>query len=563
MIARLGGFLLMALSHGCFGLLRWPKIWWDAGNPLACQRRALRRILAANADTRLGRQFDFRHIEEPAAYAERVPPLDYEFLRPYISRQIDTGVPEIVAESPIFFAKTSGTTGDPKYLPVTRSSLSTLRETLGLLSFRQFLSRPSAFTGGVLTLTSGPKEGMLQNGIAYGSASGLAYMQSPRLFARKFLLPPEVLSVDDFELRYLLVLAIGMRRPDTTYIATANPSTLLVLQEHLARHGAQLLDGLEHGRFLDEYTLPHSLSNLLASLLRSNRHNSARLRHQLQLNGRLLLADLWPKARMLATWTGGSCGLALNATLKVLPSGITVMDLGYLSSEFRGTVPLWPADSAGLPSFRENYFEFVEQSAWESGQHCFLGLHQLERNRRYHVFVTTPTGLYRYDMNDILEVTGFFRKTPLLRFIQKGKGVTSITGEKLYEGQMLQAWQDIDQAHAIGAAFFLAVADIQSARYLVYIETPSHSCDIHQLAQNLDRVLSNINAEYRDKRRSGRLNPIEIALLQPGTGQRYRESKVRSGLRDSQFKLVSLCYKELLDYPFDDAVIPHGNPASP
>ena len=68
--------------------------------------------------------------------------------------------------------------------------------------------------------------------------------------------------------------------------------------------------------------------------------------------------------------------------------------------------------------------------------------------RRYYVLFTTAAGLYRYFMNDLVEVTGFFHRTPLLRFVQKGKGVTSLTGEKLYEAQAIEAVQDVSGAAA-------------------------------------------------------------------------------------------------------------------
>ena len=53
--------------------------------------------------------------------------------------------------------------------------------------------------------------------------------------------------------------------------------------------------------------------------------------------------------------------------------------------------------------------------------------------------MSTQTGLYRYFMNDIVRVTGKFHETPTIQFVQKGKGVTNITGEKLYESQVIQA----------------------------------------------------------------------------------------------------------------------------
>ena len=67
------------------------------------------------------------------------------------------------------------------------------------------------------------------------------------------------------------------------------------------------------------------------------------------------------------------------------------------------------------------------------------------RRKGFHpdVLVMTATGLYRYFMNDLVETIGFFRATPLLRFVQKGKGVTSLTGEKLYEAQAIEAVRSV------------------------------------------------------------------------------------------------------------------------
>jgi hypothetical protein len=57
----------------------------------------------------------------------------------------------------------------------------------------------------------------------------------------------------------------------------------------------------------------------------------------------------------------------------------------------------------------------------------------------YFVFVTTVSGLYRYDMNDIIEVVGMYEQAPLIRFVQKGEVVISLTAEKLYEVQVIAA----------------------------------------------------------------------------------------------------------------------------
>ena len=52
-------------------------------------------------------------------------------------------------------------------------------------------------------------------------------------------------------------------------------------------------------------------------------------------------------------------------------------------------------------------------------------------------------------------------------------GVTSITGEKLYEGQFLDAMQELDSQHR--AIFYLLLADEDASRYVLYLESSDAS----------------------------------------------------------------------------------------
>ena len=59
-----------------------------------------------------------------------------------------------------------------------------------------------------------------------------------------------------------------------------------------------------------------------------------------------------------------------------------------------------------------------------------------------------------------MRVTGFLHRTPLLEFVQKGKGVTSITGEKLYEAQVLAAVRAaMDDSSDCALRFVMMLAD--------------------------------------------------------------------------------------------------------
>lgn len=66
---------------------------------------------------------------------------------------------------------------------------------------------------------------------------------------------------------------------------------------------------------------------------------------------------------------------------------------------------------------------------------------ELDEGENYYIVLTTPGGLYRYDINDVVRVSGFCNQTPLIEFIRKGRDVTNITGEKLHVNQVIQAME--------------------------------------------------------------------------------------------------------------------------
>ena len=80
--------------------------------------------------------------------------------------------------------------------------------------------------------------------------------------------------------------------------------------------------------------------------------------------------------------------------------------------------------------------EIEEIRAGEKDTHM---LHQLQPGKRYNVVVTTQGGLYRYDMNDIVQVTGYYDNVPMVKIRHKGGTMCSVTGEKLGESHVVQA----------------------------------------------------------------------------------------------------------------------------
>lgn len=529
--------------------------WWPvkhaAGRPAAAQENVLRLLLHKNRDTRFGAEHAFSRLRRPAAYREQVPVQRYETLAPYIEDQRRTGATALTAEPPVFYAQTSGTTGSPKFLPVTASTLAMHRAEQALFTWLQYRACPPAFDGKSFGIMGAAVEGRLDSGHAVGSVSGYLYQSLPRAVQSRCVVPPVVSTIADYDLKYLVILRLALAEPDITYMGTPNPSTFLRLLDVLNTQRDLLADSVATGQFDATAKLSEPVRHAIAERLKPDPGRAARIRG----NGGLSYADLWPRIRLVTTWTGGSCGIALRALRNTLPTGARVMELGYQSSEFRGSLALEAETPGGLPPLHHHYFEFVEAALWDDGNPVFLGLEELKTGKHYYVLVSTAAGLYRYFINDLVEVTGYFRATPLLRFVQKGRGVTNLTGEKLYEAQVIEAVQETAARHRVTPRFFLLVADEESAGYRLYVEPDAQTpTDADTIAIEIDRRLGALNIEYESKRRSGRLPLLTLAWLRPGTEEVWKAACVRAGQREGQYKPAVLLYRKALVIPLDERV---------
>lgn len=550
---------LVVLHARIVALVEGRRIAAAARDPMRIQRALLARILRENRDTTFGRRHGFSRIAGYRDYAERVPVCDYETLRPLVEAEIATGERALTAEPPLYYARTSGTTGLPKDVPLTRSYLKALQGIHHAAVAYQHRRCPEAFAGSILAIVSPAREGVLANGKPFGSASGMVAASTPALVRQKFVVPAPVLAIPDYRVKYLLILRLALARPDITYLGTANAATLLALIKLYREHAPRLIEDLRAGGFFLADRVPAEAWSAARARLQPCPERAAELA-RLQSSGTApRIADLWPELRLVTTWTGGSAGVAVEALRRELAPRTRIHELGYVASEFRGTITLGRRHRTGLPTLHTHFFEFVERDRWDCGEPEFLTLDRIRKGIDYYIFVTTPSGLYRYFINDLVRVNGFLHRTPLLTFAQKGKGVTSITGEKLYEAQVLAAVRGAMAEFGRATRFVMMLADEAARAYRLYVEPdagPGPSAQ--RLAQSVDAKLKEINLEYASKRESGRLEALAAAWLAPDAGEAYKQFCVRQGQREGQFKTVALAYRK--GFAFDLEALVAGGP---
>jgi hypothetical protein len=268
--------------------------------------------------------------------------------------------------------------------------------------------------------------------------------------------------------------------------------------------------------------------------------------------GKLLPADFWPDLELIGCWKGGTVGRHVEGFGDWFDADQEqpkpVRDLGYLSSEARGSIPLTDEGAGGVLTVSTNVYEFVDADQLDAEPEnperwTFLGAHEVDSPRDYYVFLTTTGGLYRYDINDIVRVEGFHNQAPIITFQRKGRGMTSLTGEKVSDNQVIEAITAAAADAGVGLAHFRALADVSGARYVFQVEPEGELSEAQgrQLLEAIEGKLTGLNIEYEGKRKSQRLEAPELQVMKPGWYERGKDEK---GQRLFQSKTVVLQPKE-------------------
>jgi hypothetical protein len=523
------------------------------GDPGAAQRRLLETILQRNRDTEYGRRHRFSSLRDLAGYQRAVPVVDYEGIRNEIER-MTRGEPNVLtAEAPVMFAQTSGTTGVPKFIPVTP----TCQKLGGTGTWLYFARRdhPSMLHGKVITVVSPAIEGHTPARIPYGSTSGMVVRELPRIVQKTYAVPYDVFEIEDYDAEYYAVLRFSLPE-NITLLASANPSSILMLAEMGNRLADALIRDIHDGKLGAEFKIERSLREALSARLRADPERAKQLgRLRAARDGRLLPADCWPNLALIGCWKGGTVGSYLDHFPEWFdPDGRgmpPVRDMGYLASEARMSVPVSDNGAGGVLTVNMNVFEFVpveevdahpdDPEAWSP-----LGVDAIEVGKEYHVLVTTTGGLYRYDINDVIEVVDRWHGTPVVVFRRKGRGMTNLTGEKVSVNHLIEAIGKAAEATALNALHFKAETDAAESRYIFKLEfeqLPSED-DGRKFLAAVDAALGECNLEWKSKRASKRLRNPVLQVMKPGWYERGKQQLVADGRRLFQAKTILLDAKE-------------------
>ena len=303
-------------------------------------------------------------------------------------------------EDVILYEPTSGTTGGTKWIPYTEQLRREFMRAVNPWMASVYLRHPGLlfcthyWSISPYTEVKSPKDGPRR-----GFAEDRDYLGSFRSRLTRVLFPvtASVAGERDPERhRWLTAKALVASRR-LGLVSVWHPSAFLKLLDYMSAHAAEFASGE------------------VASALSARDYRR-----------------VWPRLRFISCWDAAFAA-ADAARLRAFFPGVKVEGKGVMATEGVVTFPWFGRTVAAVTSHTLG-FERVDAATGEPVEGTAVGVERIKVGERYGIVLTTGNGFTDYRLGDVMECTGFVRRTPVLKFCHRSGGVVDLHGEKMHPG---------------------------------------------------------------------------------------------------------------------------------
>lgn len=463
-----------------------------AATGVAEQQAALEGLLPKLAATARGREVGIEARMFYDTFRSRVPVCAYEQFSPYVERMKRGEADVLWPGQCAFYAVSSGTTAGPsKWLPITGEMLAHFRQA-GLASLTYYSSRvghAGVFRGRHLFLGGSTALAPIEEAkpfVAFGGdLSGITALNLPA-WAERHLYEPgtAIAQIGDWPAKIKAIVERTLHR-DITLLAGI-PSWLLILA-----------DALRTAAATGKIRPPN-------------------------------LQAVWPNLECLVH--GGVPLAPFQDELRHAIGPTVNFHEVYPASE--GFIAAQDADAAaGLRLFVDAgiFYEFIPARDFDDSLPAGLGakavpLSGVRAGEDYVIVLTTPAGLCRYVIGDVVRFTS--TTPPRLIYVGRTKLQLSAFGEHVIEKELTDSLVAVCQRHEwsivnfhVAPMFVNSVTGQNRGRHEWWIELRPMSVATPTgplLAAELDTELMARNDDYAGKRKGGGMEPPIVKLVMPG-----------------------------------------------
>ena len=422
-------------------------------------------------------------------FQNKIPIVNYEDIKEFVEKE-KVGKSNVLLSDKIkLFELTSGSTSDVKYIPYTEKFLKSYMNGVFAWIYNLYQNNKRLFLGSSYWSVSPilKREAVTSGGIRVGIEDDTSYFDKVSAFFlnKLFTVPKEIKNIQNME-DFLLITAVFLLLSENlAMISVWSPSFLMILLDFIEKNHkviCQIVKSEDLGteffadknlgnkkyfqiiqkkyrklwkknrsKFLINYFEKYE-KNILSKndktqnleITEKNNENEiiSENKNLETKSGNKIVENfvdysvIWEKLSLVSCWADSDSYEIFIKLKEKLNFDKKNMNLkfqgkGLMSTECIVSFPLENVENGSVVAYNSFFYEFIQVSDDKLENRSPKFLDELELGERYCVVVTTNAGLYRYNTNDIVEVTGFYHKIPIVKFVGRINNFSDIVGEKL------------------------------------------------------------------------------------------------------------------------------------
>lgn len=510
-------------------------------DPMRYNTELLMRMLDDNKDTEYGRKYGFADIKSVAEFQERVPLTTFDDYAGYVYRMTEGGESGLISAYNIaHYAKTSGTMGNPKRIPVSDRAM-------GVMNRYNMQLRTKVICDAIGFDWANPpylnliesQLTTLKNGATYGAISAKVIGQMGDYLPMLMTSPLEALVPDPKTNTRYLHARFALMNPEITSMGFSFSSILLELMQYIESEWEMLVDDIEKGTIDESVKMPADVRASILGKIQPMPERAAQLREIFSQGfDEPIMPKIWPNLTIFSgVATGGFATYYNKLRQRYAGDGVRLFYVGLNASEGILSVPMDVdcPDSVLIPD--SVFYEFIPIDSEDQGD--IVTIDGVEVGKTYEIVITNQSGFYRYRIRDAVKVTGMYNNTPMIQFQYRIDQTISVLGEKTTELVLRGVAERVERELGYSMEDFSVFGDVDSVpmRYVMLMEaTLPEGLDPGAVAAELDKGLCEGNPSYGDKVAKGMLDHLRLLFLQPETYLLYRDVMISKGAASAQLK---------------------------
>ena len=518
------------------------------------QTQLLETLLKDNADTEYGRKYGFANIYNADEYRKKLPLTTYDDYEKYIDRMVENNEEGLITNYPVvYYASTSGTSGDPKKIPVTDKGMAVFRGFTGgfMRSIIDEFYKNTKYENtpqGFLMMSSNMSKTTLKNGVQFGAISAASIRDESMKILPYFITSPVcILNCKERVDHKYLHTRFGIANRDVTFFTSPYIPGVLDMMTYIKDNWRTLVSDIRTGTLDGCAAIPTGLRKELEAFISPDPERADELEREFEKGfDKTIMKRIWPNlSAICGIWAGNFSSYA-NKLREYSGRSVPYYTMSYTASEGSFGVARHPFDTSYCMIPQSCFYEFIPMDGdgkTDEEQPKTVLMEDLCEGKEYELVITNQSGFYRYRMGDVIRVTGFYNETPMVEFKYRKKNIVSVAGEKFTEAHLLSAVREFERRSGISIIDFCMYPDTENApgRYVVLLEPnePVPENEKEKCAAIIAEELARASSSYAHYVEAGTMGKPKLIFLQPQTFQLYREMKMyREGISENQLKPV-------------------------